>query len=125
MKIPSKNLLKKKSNNSSFYIYYCIIFMYLDVLDYFRDATKEEIEFANKSLIPEVPYPELYTDHPWYDETSKVLTYKGIDAIVDNNWGSAHILDYKGEQRQFDLIWDWWYPIDMYLEEVERMNVNE
>lgn len=87
--------------------------------DYFRPITLEELEYANKYLIPTLDTEDQKKAHKntiWYSENSKVLTYRGLNAPVDNCWRSAHIIDDKGKQRTFDLIWDWYYPIDRYLD---------
>ena len=87
--------------------------------DYFRPITQEELKYANKYLIPKLMTKAQKKAHKntiWFSKDSKVLTYRGINAPIDNFWKSAHIIDDKGKQRTFDLIWDWYYPIDRYLD---------
>ena len=80
-----------------------------------KDAAKEEIEQATKDF--------GHYEYDWYgkklnsDHTfSRVLEYRGIRFPVDNEWGAAWAKNKKGEIRQFQLDWDWWYPIDEFLD---------
>lgn len=83
-----------------------------------RDITEEECEYALKHLTPTLNdfQKEVHKNTTWYNIECKVLTYRGINAPIDAVWHCAHILDDKGEERQFSLNWDWWYPIDEYLD---------
>ena len=83
-----------------------------------RPITKEELEYANKYLIPDLKteaQKEAHKNTVWFSEKSKVLTYRGIKAPIDDMWGEAHIM-YRGKKHQFSLDWDWWYPIDMFID---------
>lgn len=98
-----------KSNNN----------LYLSVYsNWSRPITDKELEYANKYLIPELKteaQQEAHRNTVWFSKNSKVLTYRGINAPIDDIWGCAHLL-YKGEKHDFSLDWDWWYPIDMFID---------
>lgn len=79
--------------------------------EYLRPITQEELDFALANLIPGDS-----VNIEWYNRDSKVLTYRNLNAVVDNRFGQAHILDDDGTLLDFDLIWDWYYPIDRYLD---------
>lgn len=86
--------------------------------DLCRKITKEELEFANKYLIPKldtIAQKRAHKNTVWYDKDSDVLIYRNNKFILDNCWREAHIL-HKGKERSFSLDWDWWYPIDRYLD---------
>ena len=87
-------------------------------LEVSRPITDEELEFANKYLIPELETleaKEAYKNTIWYSKESRVITYRNINAIVDDQWEVGHIL-YKGSHKQFPTDWDWWYNIDRFLD---------
>ena len=86
--------------------------------EYYQPATKEEIEQARKdfSHIEEIRYDEKITHNHTFKDDAQVLEYRGNRFIIDNEWGSAWTKNKKGEVRSFDLQWDWWYPIDEYLD---------
>ena len=56
----------------------------------------------------------------WYIETwccgGEVLEYRGIRFPIDDQWGDAWFKKKNGEITHFRLDWDWWYPIDEYLD---------
>lgn len=87
--------------------------------DYYKPATKEEITQARKdfSHVKEerLTGEKVEHDHTFADDAN-VLEYRGNRFIIDNEWGSAWTKDKKGEVRSFQLEWDWWYPIDEYLD---------
>ena len=80
-----------------------------------RDATKEEIEQATKDF-GHYEYKwndkKLESDHTF----NKVLEYRDVRFPVDDQWGDAWTRNKNGEVRHFQLEWDWWYPIDEYLD---------
>ena len=85
--------------------------------NYIKDATDEEVEQAEKdfNLISETFYNEL-REHRHTFNNKKVLEYRGNRFIIDNEWGDAWVKDETGKIHNFQLIWDWWYPIDRYLD---------
>lgn len=89
--------------------------------NYTRQATKEEIEYANKYLVPKYANKEVFKNDKtvWYRDDTKVLTYRGINAIIDSVFCDAHIL-YRNKHHTFQLIYDWYYPIDEFLD-LEKM----
>jgi hypothetical protein len=83
----------------------------------FKDATKEEIKQANKDF--------AYYEYNHYGKIQKsehtfnngrVLEYRGIRFPLDDQWGDAWIKRKDGTITHFDLVWDWWYPIDEFLD---------
>lgn len=83
----------------------------------FKTATKEEIEQANKDF--------AYYEYDHYGEIQKsdhtfnngrVLEYRGIRFPIDDQWGDAWIKRKDGTITHFNLVWDWWYPIDEFLD---------
>ena len=83
----------------------------------FKKATPEEIAQANKDF--------GHYEYEWYDEIQKsdhtfndaaILEYRGIRFPVDDQWGDAWCIDKNGKIKHFQLEWDWWYPIDEFLD---------
>lgn len=83
----------------------------------YKDATKEEIESANKEF--------AHYEHNYCGKTQEsshtfdkglVLEYRGIRFPLDDQWGDAWFKKKNGEIVHFDLIWDWWFPIDECLD---------
>ena len=83
----------------------------------YKDATKEEIELANKEF--------AYYEYDHHGEIQKsdhtfdkgiILEYRGIRFPVDDQWGDAWFKKKNGEITHFQLIWDWWFPIDECLD---------
>jgi len=85
--------------------------------DFYKSATKEEIEQAEKDFgsITEERHGEKVTHHHTFNSAT-VLEYRGNRFIIDTEWGSAWTVDKNGKIRSFQLDWDWWYPIDEYLD---------
>ena len=85
---------------------------------YYKPATKEEIEYARKefSHIEEMRYDEKITHDHTFKDDAQVLEYRGERYIIDSEWGDAWTKNKKGEVRSFQLQWDWWYPIDEYID---------
>lgn len=86
----------------------------------YKPATKEEIEQARKDF-SKVKHEDFYTKEVTYSEhtfkdDANVLEYRNNRFIIDNEWGNAWAINKKGEQIGFRLDWDWWYPIDEYLD---------
>lgn len=87
--------------------------------DYLKPATKEEIERARADFghIEEaVENGEPYTHDHTFSDDAKVLEYRGRRFIVDEEWGDAWTKDASGRPISFQLRYDWWYPIDEYLD---------
>ena len=86
--------------------------------EYYKPATKEEIEHARKDFatVEERRYEEKITHTHTFSDVAQVLEYRGNRFIIDNEWGSAWTKNKKGEVVSFQLEWDWWYPIDEYLD---------
>ena len=83
----------------------------------FKTATKEEIEQANKDFAHYEydHYGEIQkSDHTF--NNGRVLEYRGIRFPLDDQWGDAWIKRKDGTITHFDLVWDWWYPIDEFLD---------
>lgn len=91
-----------------------------DCTKYLKPATEEEIEYAKKyfSSITEPRYEgdEEMITHTHTFDNAQVLEYRGLRLIVDKEWSNAWLRDDKGNIHQFSLDWDWWYPIDEYLD---------
>ena len=85
---------------------------------YYKPATKEEIAEARKnfSKVEENFHGEKRVYKHTFKKDAKVLEYRGNRFIIDSEWGSAWTLDKNGKPRSFDLQWDWWFPIDQYLD---------
>ena len=88
--------------------------------EYYKPATKEEIEQARIDF-SSVEDKDLYTNEVYHHnhtfrDDAVVLEYRGNRFIIDNEWGCAWAKNKKGEVRSFTLEWDWWYPIDEYLD---------
>lgn len=86
----------------------------------FKPATKEEIEKARKDF-KKVKHTNCYDKKVSYsthtfDDDAQVLEYRGQRFIIDNEWGDAWTINKKGEPVSFQLEWDWWHPIDQYLD---------
>jgi hypothetical protein len=86
----------------------------------YKPATKEEIEKARKDFkkVAHVDFSTKkvsYSKHT-FDDDANVLEYRGNRFIIDNEWGDAWTINKKGECIGFRLDWDWWYPIDEYLD---------
>jgi hypothetical protein len=82
-----------------------------------KDATKEEIELANKEFAHYEydHYGEIQkSDHTF--NCGRVLEYRGIRFPIDDQWGDAWFKKKNGEITHFDLVWDYWYPIDECLD---------
>lgn len=82
-----------------------------------KDATKEEIEQANKDFA-HYEYNH-YGDIRKSDHTfnrGRVLEYRGIRFPIDDQWGDAWFKKKDGTITHFELIWDWWYPVDECLD---------
>ena len=85
--------------------------------EYCSDATKEEVEQANKDF--------AHYEYDHYGETEKsdhtfncarVLEYRGIRFPIDDQWGDAWFKKKDGTITHFQLDWDWWFPIDECLD---------
>lgn len=86
----------------------------------YKPATKEEIDQARIDF-GSVEDKDIYTDEVYhhnhsFKDDAVVLEYRGQRYIIDNEWGNAWIKDKNGNIRSFTLDWDWWYPIDEYLD---------
>lgn len=83
----------------------------------FKTATKEEVEQANKDFAHYEydHYGEIQkSDHTF--NNGRVLEYRGIRFPLDDQWGDAWIKRKDGTITHFNLVWDWWYPIDEFLD---------
>lgn len=84
----------------------------------YQPATKEEIEQARKNFgcVKEDYHGEIYESTHTFRDDADVIVYRGQRFIVDTEWGCAWTISKKGEIKHFQLEWDWWYPIDEYLD---------
>ena len=87
---------------------------------FYKPATKEEIEKARKDFkkVKHTNFSDKkvsYSTHT-FDDDARVLEYRGNRFIIDNEWGDAWTINKKGEPTSFQLEYDWWYPIDQYLD---------
>ena len=83
----------------------------------YKEATKEEIEQANKDFAHYEYdyYGEIQkSDHTF--NNGKVLEYRGIRFPIDDQWGDAWFKKKDGTITHFELIWDYWFPIDECLD---------
>ena len=85
--------------------------------EYCSDATKEEVEQANKDF--------AHYEYDHYGKTEKsdhtfncarVLEYRGIRFPIDDQWGDAWFKKKDGTITHFQLDWVWWFPIDEFLD---------
>ena len=85
---------------------------------YLKPATEDEIARARKDFghIEEVVHGKKITHDHTFEASAQVLEYRGNRFIVDKEWGSAWTKNKNGEVVSFQLQWDWWYPIDEYLD---------
>ena len=83
----------------------------------YKNATKEEIELANKEF---AKYKYDYCGETYKSEhtfnAGEVLEYRGIRFPIDDQWGDAWFKKKNGEITHFRLDWDWWIPIDECLD---------
>lgn len=86
--------------------------------EYCKPATKEEIKQARQdfSIVNEDFYGEKRTHMHTFKDDAQVLEYRGNRFIIDTEWCNAWTKNKKGEIIHFDLVWDWWYPIDEFLD---------
>lgn len=84
--------------------------------DYLKPATKEEIEFAREhfSTVTDERFGETHTHTHTFSDNAEVLEYRGVRFIIDNEWGNAWYY-HNDKVYSFQLIWDWWYPIDRFI----------
>ena len=85
---------------------------------HFKPAIQPEIDKARRDFAHVTEHfrgDTFVHDHTFKDD-AEVLEYRGHRFIIDDQWGHAWTLDKNGEVRHFDLIWDWWYPIDEFLD---------
>ena len=82
-----------------------------------KDATKEEIDVANKEF---AKYKYNYCGETYESEhtfnAGEVLEYRGIRFPIDDQWGDAWFKKKNGKITHFRLDWDWWIPIDECLD---------
>ena len=71
------------------------------------DSTQEEREYAEK-MFP-------HDNSSFLSDDTKIMNYKGLKIYVYQPYAIGFIVDHNKEIKQFDLIWDWWYPIDRYV----------
>ena len=88
----------------------------LDESRFIKTATPEEVALANQ-VFGTYTYTheddELTSTHTF--DNAEVLDYLGVRMPIDNEWHSAWYKDENGKIMYFDLIWDWYYPIDQYF----------
>lgn len=84
--------------------------------DYVKPATKEEIDFAREhfSTVTEEIYGETHTHTHTFSDSAEVLEYRDVRFIIDIEWGNAWYY-HNGKVYSFQLIYDWWYPIDRFI----------
>jgi len=84
----------------------------------YQTATAEETMYARQyfSVVTENFRGEQHTHFHTFKDNGPVLVYRGIRFPIDDEWGNAWALDKNGNPRSFSLEWDWWYPIDEYLD---------
>lgn len=83
---------------------------------YLVKATPEEIEQATKDFgIYQTNLDEKVHESKHTFDNAEVLEYRGVRFILDNEWSNAWI---KNDDKiyTFQLIWDWYYPIDEFIE---------
>lgn len=89
----------------------------IDLSNCMKSATDEEIKYAKKhfSCVEELIHGERVKFEYTFDN-AKVLEYRDNRFIIDNEVGNAWTLDKNNKIKSFQLIWDWYYPIDEYLD---------
>ena len=82
-----------------------------------KDATKEEIDVANKEFAKyEYDYCGKTQESNHTFDKGIVLEYRDIRFPIDDQWGDAWFKKKNGEIMHFRLDWDWWIPIDECLD---------
>ena len=83
----------------------------------YKDATNEEIDLANKEFASyEYDYHGENNKSEHTFNTGEVLEYRGIRFPIDDQWGDAWFKKKNGEIMHFNLVCDWWIPIDECLD---------
>lgn len=85
--------------------------------NFIKDATKKEVKFAKKhfSHVVENWYGTSREHHHHFND-AKVLEYRGHRFIIDDEWKSAWYIKNNNEVGSFELVWDWYYPIDVFID---------
>lgn len=78
-----------------------------DISKFQVDSTQEEREYAEKT------FP--HDNFSFLSDDTKIMKYKGLKIYVYQPYDIGFIIDHNKEVKQFQLIWDWWYPIDRYV----------
>ena len=87
--------------------------------DYVKPATEEEIKFAREhfSHVKEIDWHGEKREHTHtFSDDAKVLEYRKHRFIIDNEWNDAWYIRNDGSAGSFNLIWDWYYPIDTFID---------
>jgi len=70
-----------------------------------RDMTDDELEFCRKK----------FPNSEW-KRGDKAIVYRGFLFPIEGKYGWALALsDDEANAVEFDLVWDWWYPIDRHI----------
>lgn len=110
---------KKENNLYGSEIFFNIL---VDVRSYFKHESEKYIlnsidKFITESTIEEREYAERTFPHDnfsFLDDYTKIMIYKGLKIYVFLPFDVGFIYD-NNKVKQFDLTWDWWYPIDHYI----------
>lgn len=88
-----------------------------DYVKFLKPATKEEIEQARKDFghVKEHYYNHITEHDHTFSDDAQVLEYRGVRFILDNEWQDAWYKTKSGTIKHFELIWDWYYPIDRFI----------
>lgn len=92
-----------------------------DYTDYLKPATKEEIEFARKYFSHVIDDRDGSESFHTFSDDAKVLEYRKHRFILDNEWNDAWYFNSRGCVDSFQLIWDWNYPIDTFIDLYEEV----
>ena len=113
---------KKKNNHFGGYIFFSI---FQDLRDFFKVESRKRC--LNNILLYEKDlsdgdfkklseaYEKYYKkEMPYKENDFKSIIYKGAKIFVYKPYMVGYLID--GDTfKEFDLVWDWWYPIEMYL----------
>ncbi len=87
-------------------------FVLNDYLDFLSKPTAEELEYAYSKLSMKEVVVGFSGGEIEKDKIS-MLDYKGLRMI--EYYGDAYLPIDDESYHIFNLVWDWWYPIDRYI----------
>ena len=113
---------KKANNHFGGYIFFSI---FQDLRDFFKVESRKrqlnnillyerDLEDRDFQKLSEA-YEKYYKkEMPYKEKDFKVIIYRRAKIFVYKPYMIGYLID-KDVFKEFDLIWDWWYPIESYL----------